>query len=155
MKTALKLPSWNDEDETEYKIATTDLVAIDEEVNGAVECDEEVGEGHNHVHTASPVELQIGPHKDAYKVEHIDEALENMANTKDGDNDDKDDGNAKISPWPCRIGANEKCLLFNCFVNEIVESHEGYEGDKTIGEDGDKGRNLKYSAYFNGSWQLY
>ena len=36
--------------------------------------------------------------QDGDKFHHVDEAFENVTDTKDGDNDDEDGGNIKLSP---------------------------------------------------------
>ena len=80
--------------------------------------------------------------QDGDKFHHVDETFENVTDTKDGDNDDEDGGNIKLSPCSGGGGWNKTSLLLNSSVDKVVENHKGDKGDKVEYQHRQDGRYL-------------
>ena len=70
-----------------------------------------------------------------------------MADTKDGDNDDEDDGNVYISPRSGNWGGNKKGFLPDSCINEVVEDNEGDEWNETSDQDGEASGDLNWNWF--------
>ena len=72
--------------------------------------------------------------KYGHKFKHIDEAFENVTGSKKDDNGYKDCCDIKLSSGSGSRGRSERSLLLNCSVHNIVENHQGYEGNEVEDE---------------------
>ena len=81
-----------------------------------------------------------------------------MTKAKEADNADENGGNMELSVGSSGWAGNYKSLLLYCSVDEVVEDHEGEEGDDADSQHRDDSGDLEWelekSFKMNLNWPL-